>query len=133
MADDLRDRIASAIRETVPLHQGGYKTADAVLAVVGPELERLRAALDGAGQHVGTVIQRAEQAEAERDALKAAIRAVTSDWATRARSAATWVDEAKTDVEKVRWNVWRTAYECLASELLAALDTPTPTEETDRV
>jgi len=63
-------------------------------------------------------------AETERDALKAAIRALTSDWKRRARSAATRVNEAKNGVEEVRWNAWRTAYECLATEVLAALDAP---------
>jgi Tfp pilus assembly protein PilN len=82
MADDLRDKIAEALALQLNGQasdgRGWYRTAadridcyaraDAALAVVGPELERLRKEVDRWRDHDAALIR---QAEAERDAARA--------------------------------------------------------------
>lgn len=132
-SSELRDRIAAAAR-TVQLRLGpnalaiaqvgspirlsggeADALADAVLATVQPELDRLRAELSGARvtiEHMSKAmswisghdrqgLDHLDEAQREARAREAAVRQAQR-WATQAKSATAELEQARADVERIR-------------------------------
>jgi hypothetical protein len=68
--EGLRERIKARIR-TVYDASCAEHTTNAAMFEVSPVLERQQSALDGASQHIGDVLRRLEESEAELDRLRA--------------------------------------------------------------
>jgi len=158
MTDDLRDKITEAVRpwfnyyvpggdgDPQPTHSERIAgAADAALAVVGPELERLRTERTGLVEATALAVRWTAQARAERDALKAAatvngalhrsaerdvtaVHALIARWEQGIASLyAANEDEAVAASRTVRI-IKADAYDYCIRELRAALAIPTPTE-----